>query len=143
MSLTANPKPAAERPPTPPPVRTAFDGSGNGDDSWIDRLTEEVRRICRFADAASGEDLSQMIDLLGARRSMVIRETMLHISLGDLSLPPVSNLSVDFLLNFTPEERTLQGLLNQLDDCTARCERRLSRHRFEMRLLRDLGTSDT
>lgn len=143
MSATALPtKPCGERPPIFPPVHTTFAGSP-GDDSWLEKMTDEVRRICRFADAAEGENLVTMIPLLDIRRSMVIQETMGHNALGDFPLPPVSNIPIDFLLAPSPEERILQGLLNQLDDCVARCERRLSRYRFEMRLSRDLGTSDS
>ena len=133
---------AGQRPPTIPPVVTTFDGAPD-DDSWVDRLSDEIRRICRFADAAGGDDLAQMIGLLEIRRAMVVNETLLHNSLGDFPLPPVSNIPIDFLLAPSREQRILQGFLNQLDDCTARCQRRLERHRFEVRLLRDLGASDS
>ena len=135
-------KPAGERPPTLPPVATTFAGPPS-DDSWLGRLNDEVRRICRFADAAAGESLEPMLGLLDLRRAMVVNETLLHNSLGDFPLPPISDIPIDFLLAPTREGRTLQGFLNRLDECHARCERRLARHRFEMRLIRDLGASDS
>ncbi len=143
MSATALPtKPCGERPPIFPPTRTTFDGA-SGDDSWIVRMTDEVRRICRFADAAEGENLATMIPLLDIRRSMVITEMMTHNSLGDFHLPAVSNIPIDFLLAPSREQRIYQGLLNQLDECVERCERRLSRYRFELRLSSDLNSSDS
>lgn len=99
--------------------------------------------MCRFADAAEGEDLASMIGLIDIRRTMVITETLRDNQLGDFPLPPVSNIPIDFLLSPSREQRILQDLLNQLDDCKARCERRLARHRFEVRLSKDLGTSDS
>ncbi len=144
MNATLIPtKPAGERPPVPPPTRTTFDGSPDGNDSWIERLTDEVRRICRFADAANGEDLATMIEMLDLRRSLVVKETLLHNALEDFPLPSLSNIPIDFLLAPSREQRALQGLLNGLDECRARCERRLSRFRFEARLSRDLGASDS
>ncbi len=96
-----------------------------------------------MADAAEGEDLASMIGFLDLRRAMVINETLLNNSLGDFPLPPVSDIPIDFLLAPSREGRILQGFLNQLDECRARCDRRLSRHRFEVRLMRDLGASDS
>jgi hypothetical protein len=143
MSTVAIPtKPSGNRPPTLPPSSTTFDGASGGD-SWIVRLTDEVRRMCRFADAAEGDDLEHMISLIDIRRAMVINETMSQNALGDFPLPPVSNIPIDFLLSPTKEQRILQDLLNQLDDCRARCERRLARHRFEVRLSKDLEASDS
>lgn len=143
MSATLIPtKSSGERPPILPPVTTTFAGPP-GDDSWLGMLTDEIRRICRFADAAEGEELATMIGLLDVRRKLVINETLLHNSLGDFPLPPVSNIPVDFLLAPSREQRILQGFLDQLDECRARCERRLVRHRFEVRLMRDLGASDS
>ena len=143
MSATLTPtKTAGERPPILPPVTTTFDGAPD-DDSWLEKLTDEIRRICRFADAAEGENLSTMIELLDLRRQMVLQETLLHNSLGDFPLPPISNIPIDFLLAPSREQRILQGLLNQLEECRARCERRLARFRFAARLSRDLGTSDS
>ena len=143
MSTVAIPtKPGGSRPPVLPPISTTFDGTPS-DDSWLVRMTDEVRRMCRFADAAEGEDLASIIGLLDIRRAMVVNETMAHNALGDFPLPPVSNIPIDFLLSPTREQRILQDLLNQLDDCRARCERRLARHRFEVRLSKDLGASDS
>ena len=144
MSATLIPtKTAGERPPILPPTTTTFDGSPDGNDSWLSKLSDEVRRICRFSDAAQGEDLITMIELLDVRRRMVVQETLLHNSLGDFPLPPISNIPIDFLLAPSREQRILQGFLNSLDECRARCERRLTRHRFEVRLIRDLGASDS
>ena len=130
------------RPPTPPPAKTAFDGAP-GDDSWLESLANEVRLICRLANAAKGEALSQMIELLDLRRTMIANEAMLYNALDDLPLPPVSDIPIDFLLAPTRESRILQGHLNALEECRARCERRLSRYRFEMRLSRDLNASES
>src|SRR4051794_29217585 len=98
MSATALPtKPYGERPPIFPPVRTTFDGAG-GDDSWLTRMTDEVRRICRFADATDGDQLATMIPLLNVRRARVIEEILGYNALGDFPLPPNSNIPIDFLL---------------------------------------------
>ena len=84
-----------------------------------------------------------MIGFLDIRRAMVVNETLLHNALGDFPLPPLSEIPIDFLLAPSREQRILQGFLNQLEECRARCERRLVRHRFEVRLMRDLGASDS
>ena len=128
------------RPPIPPPFKTTFDGSPD-DDSWLERIADEVRQICRFADAANGEDLQTMLELLDLRRQFVIRETLLRNALDDSLLPPLADMALDYLLAPSREGRRLQGLLDRLDDCRARCERRLTRYRFEVRLSRDLGAS--
>ena len=144
MSCTAIPtKTSAERPPILPPVRTTFDGTP-GDDSWLAHLSDDVRMICRHADAASGEALATMIDVIEVRKRRVVMETLAQHAIEDYPLPPLSGFTIEYLApRPTREEHILRDLLGKLEECQARCKRRLSRHRFEMRLLGDLGASDS
>lgn len=145
MNATLIPtKTAGDRPPILPPVHTTFDGSMGDGDSWITHLADDVRMICRHADAASAEGLETMIGVLQTRKRLVVMETLAQHATEDYPLPPILDFAIDYLTSSsTREERILHGLLVQIEECQARCERRLARHRFELRLLRDLGASDS
>ncbi len=145
MSATLIPtKTAGARPPILPPVGTTFDGAPDGGDSWLVFLQEDVRLVCQHADAATAESLETMIGLLDGRKRLVVSEIWAYLALQDYPVPPIADFPIDYLIeSSTREERILSGLVSKLDDCRARCERRLSRHRFELRLNQDLGTSDS
>jgi hypothetical protein len=101
--------------------------------------------ICRHADAAAADTLELMIEILDQRNRFILSEMWAYMAtdLETVSLPPIGGFPLDYLFETpTREQRILQDLINRLEDCKARCERRSSRHRFELRLNRDLGTSD-
>jgi hypothetical protein len=146
MSNVAIPtKPGGERPPTVPPANTTFDGMPSDDgESSIAWLSENVRRTIRAADAASGEDIETMLGLVEQRRRWIEGELNWIGLLEDHSLPPFEGFSLDHLVvRNTREEKTLLSLIAQLDDCRARCERRLSRFQSDMRLSNLLDASDS
>lgn len=137
-------KTAGQRPPIFPPVTTTFDGAPDGGDSWLEYLQEDVRRICHLADAAKADGLDIMISLLDRRKKLVVSEIWAYLALQDYPVPPLLDLPLDYLIgSSTREERILSGLVTKIEECRARCERRLARHRFETRLLRDLDASDS
>lgn len=144
MSDTLIPtKTAGARPPILPPVTTTFDGAPE-DDSWLNYLQDDVRMICRHADAAKSDGLEMMISLLDRRKGLVVSEIWAYLALQDYPVPLLLDLPVDYLIgSSTRAERILSGLVTQIEECRARCERRLTRQRFEMRLLRDLDASDS
>ena len=146
MSATPIPtKTAGQRPPVLPPVATTFDGASDGDDRFLERLRDDVRMICRHADAAGPDGLETLLDLVDRRRRLVLSEIWAYTATDGepMALPPLRGLPLDYLIERpTREQRILQALVDQLDECHARCGRRLARHRFEVRLSQDLGTSE-
>ena len=146
MSCTATPtKTSAERPPILPPVRTTFDGTPDGDgESALAWMADNVRRMIRHVDASQAEELAANLDLLALRRKWVNDDLSALRMFEDFPLPPFEGFSVDFLMDrIDRTEATLLTLLGDIDECIARSERRLARHRLQMRLLRDLGASDS
>lgn len=145
MSLTVLPtKPAAGRPPTPPPVVTTFDGApGDDGESALNWMSDNVRRAVRRADASQPEELDAMLIALRQRHKWVTQDLDSMRLFFDYPLPSVEGISIDYLLKRGDRaETTLLGLVNLLDEAIARSERRLSRHRFELRLLQDLDASN-
>lgn len=146
MSATLIPtKTAGERPPILPPVTTTFDGaSGDDGDSALDWMRDNVRSAIRHADAASGDKIEGALAALRLRRNWVNADLDGMRMLFDYPIPSVEGFSMDYLLNRGGRvETALLNLLGQLDEAIARSERRLARHRFEVRLLDDLGASDS
>ena len=146
MSATLIPtQTSGARPPTPPIVKTAFGAEPDDEgDSVLVKITDDVRWTIRHADASEGDNLPTMIDALVQRRRWVETELATTRMMTSFALPAIDGFSIDYLLkDFDPFERALVGLIEDLDDCHARSERRLARHRLQMRLLRDLGTSDS
>ena len=145
MSLTVLPtKPAAGRPPMPPTVTTTFDGApGDDGESALNWMSDNVRRAIRHADASKPAELDAMLVALAQRRKWVAQDLDSMRLFFDYPLPSVEGISIDYLLQRgNRAETTLLGLLNLLDDAIARSERRLSRYRFELRLLQDLDPSN-
>ena len=136
-------KTSGERPPILPPVLTTYDGAPDDGDSILIRMTNDVRWTVRHADASDGDGLPTMIDALAQRHRWVTSELEATRMLMTFSLPSVEGFSIDYLLaNVDRAEASLIRLLDELDECMARSERRLARHRLQVRLLRDLDPSD-